>query len=156
MARLSFKDVGIQGFGNNNSIQSTVAPKPIGIKTPLELDKDQSINIFKMHYNTLDQLSDNLRNLILTNHGERLGMYDLGANLRPLLTDYSNKDNFDKEAMRRIKTTVAKYMPFVNLLGYESKVDRQDNTYTGIIIMLIAFQVANYPEQLIEVTLFIT
>jgi len=156
MARLSFKDVGTQGFGNNNNIQTTVAPKPIGIKTPIELDKTQSINIFKMHYNTLDQINDNLRNLILTNHGERLGMYDLGGNLRPLLTDYSNKDNFDKEAMKRIKATVAKYMPFVNLLGYESRVDRQDNTYTGVIIMLIAYQIANYPEQLIEVTLFIT
>lgn len=156
MARLSFKDVGIQGFGNTTNIQSTVPLKPIGIKTPLELDETQSINIFKMHYTSLDQLSDNLRNLILTNHGERLGMYDLGANLRPLLTDFSNKDNFDKEAMRRIKATAAKYMPFVTLLGYESKVDRTDNTYTGILNMLIAYKVPNYPEQLIEVTLFIT
>jgi phage baseplate assembly protein W len=155
MARLSFKDVGIQNTVEN-TITSTIAPKPIGIKTPLELDEDQSINIFKMHYAITDQMADNLRNLILTNHGERLAMYDFGANLRPLLTDFSNKDNFDQEAMKRIKGAAAKYMPFVNLLGYESKVDRRENVYTGIINILVAFQVASFPEQLIEVTLFIT
>lgn len=156
MARLSFKDVGIQDVSNRNIIANTTAPKPIGIKTPIELDEDQSINIFKMHYAIPDQIADNLRNLILSNHGERLALYDFGANLRPLLTDFSNKDGFDQEAMARIKTTTAKYMPFVNLLGYESKVDRTDNVYTGIIKLLIAFQVATFPEQLIEVTLFIT
>lgn len=156
MARLSFKDVGIQGFGVQNNVISNTSLKPIGIKTPLELDESQSINIFKMHYNNLDQISDNLRNLVLTNHGERLGLYDFGANIRPLLTDYSNKDNFDREAMKRIKTTCAKYMPFVNLLGYESRADRRENTYTGIIYILLAFQAFSYPEQLLEVTLFIT
>lgn len=155
MARLSFKDVGIQNTVQN-AVISTIAPKPIGIKTPLELDEDQSINIFKMHYSLSDQFADNLRNLILTNHGERLAMYDFGANLRPLLTDFSNKDNFDQEAMKRIKSAAAKYMPFVNLLGYESKVDRRENVYTGIVNILVAFQVATFPEQLVEVTLFIT
>ncbi len=155
MARLSFKDVGIQNTVENR-ITSTIAPKPIGIKTPLELDEEQSINIFKMHYSLPDQMADNLRNLILTNHGERLALYDFGANLRPLLTDFSNKDNFDQEAMKRIKSATAKYMPFVNLLGYESKVDRRENVYTGIVNILVAFQVATFPEQLIEVTLFIT
>lgn len=156
MARLSFKDVGIQGFGRQNNVVSSTPLKPIGIKTPIELDESQSVNIFKMHYNNLDQISDNLRNLVLTNHGERLAMYDFGANLRPLLTDFSNKENFDREAMKRIKTTCAKYMPFVNLLGYESKTERRENVYTGIVYILLAYQVSSYPEQLLEVTLFIT
>lgn len=156
MARLSFKDVGIQGFGRQNNVVSSTPLKPIGIKTPIELDESQSVNIFKMHYNNLDQISDNLRNLVLTNHGERLAMYDFGANLRPLLTDFSNKENFDREAMKRIKTTCAKYMPFLNLLGYESKTERRENVYTGIVYILLAYQVSSYPEQLLEVTLFIT
>jgi len=155
MARLSFKDVGTQNSVANN-IATTAAPIPYGIKTPLELDEGNSVSIFKMHYSLLDQISDNLRNIILTNHGERLAMYDFGANLRPLLTDFSNKDNFDQEAMRRIKSTVGKYMPFVNLLGYESKVERTQNVYTGIIYIIIAYKVSTFPEQLLEVSLFIT
>jgi phage baseplate assembly protein W len=155
MARLSFKDVGIQNSAANR-IATTVAPTPFGIKTPLELDEGNSVSIFKMNYTLLEQMSDNLRNIILTNHGERLAMYDFGANLRPLLTDFSNKDNFDQEAMSRIKTTVGKYMPFVNLLGYESKIERTQNVYTGIVYVIIAYKVSTFPEQLLEISLFIT
>jgi hypothetical protein len=155
MARLSFKDVGIQN-SIERSIVASVAPTPFGIKTPLELDEGNSVSIFKMNYSLLEQMSDNLRNIILTNHGERLAMYDFGANLRPLLTDFSNKDNFDQEAMRRIKTTVGKYMPFVNLLGYESKVERTQNVYTGVIYIILAYKVSTFPEQLLEISLFIT
>jgi len=154
MARLSFKDVGIQN-SIERSIVASVAPTPFGIKTPLELDEGNSVSIFKMNYSLLEQMSDNLRNIILTNHGERLAMYDFGANLRPLLTDYSNKDNFDQEAMRRIKTTVGKFMPFVNLLGYESKVEKTQNVYTGIIYIILAYKVSTFPEQLLEISLFI-
>jgi phage baseplate assembly protein W len=155
MARLSFKDVGIQN-SIERSIVASVAPTPFGIKTPLELDEGNSVSIFKMNYSLLEQMSDNLRNIILTNHGERLAMYDFGANLRPLLTDFSNKDNFDQEAMRRIKATVGKYMPFVNLLGYESKVERTQNVYTGVIYIILAYKVSTFPEQLLEISLFIT
>lgn len=110
-----------------------------------------------MHYNLADQITDNLRNLILTNHGERLAFYDFGANLRPLLTDFSNKDSFDSEAMTRIKKAVTKFMPFVELIGYESKIDRLENVYTGLIKILIIYksQLANIGETGLEVTLFI-
>jgi phage baseplate assembly protein W len=56
----------------------------------------------------------------MTNHGERLGLYDFGANLRELSFE-SGQDDFDSQAVIRIKTTVNKYMPFVNLSTFESK-----------------------------------
>ena len=65
MARLSFKDVGIQN-SIERSIVASVAPTPFGIKTPLELDEGNSVSIFKMNYSLLEQMSDNLRNIILT------------------------------------------------------------------------------------------
>jgi phage baseplate assembly protein W len=158
MARISFKDVGTQGLGNE--VQNvTEAPRiPIGIKTPLELDESDSDAIFKMHFNLADQITDNLRNLILTNNGERLGFPDFGANLRPLLTEFPNKDSFDSSAMSRIKKAVSKYMSFVNLMAYESKFDRYENTSTGIYKLLIVYAVPtiNIPETAMEVTLFIT
>lgn len=158
MARISFKDVGIQGL--DNEIQSVdEKPRiPIGIKTPLELDQSDSDAIFKMHFNLADQVSDNLRNLILTNNGERLAFPDFGANLRPLLTEFPNKDSFDATAMQRIKKSVAKYMSYVNLVAYESKFDRYENVYTGIYRLLIVYAVPNLniPETPLEVTLYIT
>lgn len=154
MAALSFKDVGTQ-FGDE-VIQTTPISNPIGFKTPLELDTEGN-SIFKMHYRLSDQITDNLRNLILTNRGERLGLYNFGANIRPLLTEFANKEAFDQEAMRRIKTTVAAYMPFVELIGYESKADRTQNISTGIIKLLIAYRVpqANLGETLMEVDMYV-
>lgn len=155
MAIISFKDVGV--LSNQNSPGPTRGDNqlPIGFKTPLETDDGSSV--FKMHYNLADQITDNLRNLILTNHGERLAFYDFGANIRPLLTDFSNKDSFDSEAMTRIKKAVSKFMPFVELIGYESKIDRLENVYTGLIKILIIYksQLANIGETGLEVTLFI-
>jgi phage baseplate assembly protein W len=154
MAALSFKDVGVQ-FGAE-TVQTTATSFPIGFKTPLELDTENN-SIFKMHYSLADQITDNLRNLILTNRGERLGLYDFGGNIRPLLTEFGNKEAFDQEAMKRIKATVSIYMPFVELIGYESKADRRENVSTGIIKLLIAYRVpqANLGETLMEVDMYI-
>ena len=158
MARISFKDVGIQGLDNEIQPVDEKPRIPIGIKTPLELDESDSDAIFKMHFSLTEQISDNLRNLILTNHGERLGFPDFGANLRPLLTEFPNKDSFDAAAMQRIKKSVAKYMSYVNLVAYESKFDRYENVYTGIYKLLIVYAVPNLniPETALEVTLYIT
>jgi hypothetical protein len=47
-------------------------------------------------------------------------------------------------------------MPFVNLLGYESKIERTQNVYTGIVYVIIAYKISTFPEQLLEISLFIT
>jgi phage baseplate assembly protein W len=153
MATISFKNVGIKKFETENDlIQKSL--KPIGIKTPVEYGK-QGEGLFLMHYDLRNQIHDNLRNLILTNHGERLGIYDLGANLRPLLTDFSNKDDFDGEAMIRINTAVSKYMPFVSLVGFESTPEYEDNRFVGKISIIIIYSIPdlNVSERRLNVIL---
>ena len=125
MVLRSFKDVGIKGFEPNQ--RSVDIPQiPFGIKTPLEIDTTGK-SLFKMHFNFAEQMDDNLRNLIQTNFGDRLGFYNFGANLRPLLTEYTNKEDFDAEAMLRINTAISKWMPFVTPLGFDSKNDLEEN-----------------------------
>lgn len=152
---ISFKDVGIKGFSNSNA-RRNIAQIPIGIKTPLEIDTEGK-SLFKMHFDLANQMDDNLRNLILTNHGERLGLYTFGANLKPLLTDFSNKEDFDTEAMLRINTAVSIYLPFVNLIGFESKVDYENNQYTGKVKINVMYAVptANLNQRMCEVELFV-
>ena len=75
MAELSFKSVGETPSVSQNA-QNRVEPNPIGLVSPMRLSKTQK-DIFEMHYDVQDQIEDNLRNLILTNHGELLGMQDL-------------------------------------------------------------------------------
>lgn len=121
---ISFKNVGktvIQKQEQSDAvIQQTV---PFGFLTPLRLGSDND-GIFSMSTSLEEQISDNLRNLLQTNHGERLGLPGLGANLRPLALEYTNSDNFDAQAVERIKTAVSKWMPYVDLQTFASNVTR--------------------------------
>lgn len=116
MATIDFKSVGEKS--SSKKFASVENTQPIGIKTPLRYGT-QNDGIFAMHYNASDQIQDNLKNLLLTNHGERLGLYDFGANLRELSLEHG-RDAFDTEAVTRIKAAVDKYMPFINLRTFES------------------------------------
>lgn len=95
---------------------------PIGIKTPLELGSSNNETLFKMHYDIVDQLNDNLKNLILTQKGERLGFPDFGTNLQ---TIYSNtlltEDEISNILVSEISSTVSKYLPSLRLDNFYSE-----------------------------------
>ena len=156
MAQITFKGVGLNGFKQEDVLQRNKSELPIGIKTPVELDYTND-GLFKMHTSIKDQVADNLRNLILTNWGERLGNYFFGANLRPLLADFSHKDTFDQEAMIRINTAISKWMPFITPIAYESYVDRENNTYTGIVRLTLVYSATSLgiTNSAMEVTLYV-
>ena len=118
--------------------QNTDTPKklPIGIRTPIQVSRGSGI--FEMHTDIARQISDNLRNLILTNHGERLGFYDFGANLGPLVFDLGT-DEADTMAIDRIRDSVGKYMPFVSLQNFQVFIDRQDNQNVGKVGIQITY-----------------
>lgn len=152
---VSFKNVGVREYGiisNNTQVSRSVVP--IGIKTPITFGKKDD-GLFTMNYTLQDQIQDNLRNLILTNHGERLAMYYYGANLKPLATEYSRITNFDEEAMLRINTAVAKYMPFVELENFRSESLLEQNRHVANIKIYIQYSVprANIPTRTLEVTI---
>lgn len=132
----------------------TKSPTPIGIKTPLRLGTD---HIFEVTYSLADQVHDNLRNLILTNWGERLGLYDFGANLRPLTTEFVSQTDFDSQAIERISKAVNRWMPYVVLDTFESSVDRTSNTHTAIITITVVYSVPslNVSTRGLAVTLYV-
>lgn len=118
-------DVVLQDFASSGESEQQLAereshfvrrPRPVGIKTPMASGFDEGL--FAMHKDFSAQIADNLRNLIQTNHGERLGFFDFGANLQPILMDKGA--NFEEQAMRRISAAISKYMPFVKLQGFAS------------------------------------
>jgi phage baseplate assembly protein W len=156
MSAISFKDVGIKGFKQQDVLNRNKTIQPIGIKTPVEPDPSEN-GIFLMNTDIKAQVADNLRNLILTNWGERLGNYFLGANLRPLLVDFSSKDDFDQEAMVRINTAISRWMPFVTPVAFESVVDNVNNVYTGIVKLTLIYSVTSLGinNAKLEVTLFV-
>jgi len=152
---INFKSVGVTGQKTLDSIQLP-SVTPIGIKTPLKLGKRHGI--FEMYTNLADTLHDNLRNLILTNWGERVGQYYFGANLRPLTTEYANQEEFDSEAVVRIKSAVNLWMPFVNLIDYTSEYERNERKQsTAIIKVQISYNIStiNIPERKLRVNLYV-
>lgn len=148
-----FKSVGIR-------TTSTAQPdpfenRPIGIKTPMKLGQG-SEGIFAMHYSIANQIRDNLRNLILTNHGERLGLYDFGANLQELTLELTS-EVFDQELLIRINTAVSKYMPFIALDRLERTIDNLDNANVAKIGLEILYSVPslNITNQTVKATFYI-
>ncbi len=156
MAKISFKDVGVRAdVARSNVLRRINSDIPIGIKTPLELVGGQTL--FAVHTDIGEQIRDNLRNLLLTNHGERLVFSNFGANLRPLLTEFSNKEDFDSEAMVRINTAITTFMPFITPLAFESTPNFKDNQFTGKIQLVVVYAVPalQIAEDILEVDLFI-
>jgi len=119
---------------------------PIGIMTPMRhsLHGNQQ-SIFAMHYDITNQVSDNLRNLIQTNHGDRLGRPQFGANLRPLSLEILGQQKFESEAMTRISSAVSKYLPFVNLKTMSLKRVRpgSEGETNPVVVIRIEYDVKN-------------
>ena len=135
----SFKSVGqMQNDFVDQAVQ-VVKKNPIGIKTPISFG-GTSGQMFSMNYNIGDQIKDNLKNLLLTNSGERLMLTDFGANLRPLAFELSN-DDVAAEAIRRISSAVSKYMPFVSLDTFESRTESSENGSTVGIVVRVGYSV---------------
>jgi phage baseplate assembly protein W len=112
--KINFKHVGIKRDNRRFDINIEPPSIPVGIKTPLEKGSGKS-GLFTMHFQPAEQIHDNLRNLIVTNHGERLGRFSFGANLKSLTFDLSSMGDFEDRAAENIKDAVQKYMPFVEL-----------------------------------------
>lgn len=140
MATYNFKSV---GKTQEQTLAETIVrtPIPYGIKTPLQIGT--SDGILAMNYSLADQFADNLRNLLLTNWGERLGLYQFGANLKPLVTEFVSQEDFDTEAIERIKAAVDKWMPFIDLEDFSSTVNRSEtrDAYLSAININITYNI---------------
>ena len=112
-----FRSVGNLEEEFENRVDSLPAPKrPIGIMTPLRL-AEKNNSVFEMHDELIMSIRDNLKNLIMTNHGERLMIPNYGANLRDLLFEFGTSDG-DAKVMQQIAAAVRRHMPFVELKGF--------------------------------------
>lgn len=154
MASYSFKSVGkTQDQVAKEKI--TLSPVPFGIKTPLCIGSAEGI--LEMNYNLGEQFADNLRNLLLTNWGERVGLYQFGGNLKSLTAEYEAQDNFDSQAIERIKAAVDKWMPFIDLEDFTSVIDRVENTYTAIIKINITYNIPalNIKRKGLQIVLYV-
>jgi len=149
----SFKSVGIKSDDPKQPDPSTSLP--IGIRTPMRLGQG-SDGIFQMHYILADQIRDNFRNLLLTNHGERVAISNFGANLGPLTMELGS-DVFDNEMLLRINTAVSRFMPYIKLDRMERDIENMDNEVVAKIRVKIYYSVPSLRifNQAVEISFFI-
>lgn len=81
---------------------------PINLKVPL---RRSPRGAFATNDSTLEAVADDLKCLILTNHGERVIHYDFGANLRALI--FEQGIDVKQQIADAITSAVEKWMPFV-------------------------------------------
>lgn len=137
MAAVDFNSVGDRA--SSKKLQPVPNTVPIGIKTPLRFGVG-SDGLFAMNFNIADQVQDNLRNLLLTNHGERLGLFDFGADLNELSME-RGQDEFDAEAITRIRTAINAYMPFVIPRTLESQQVAGASGIVGLVNITMTYDV---------------
>ena len=150
---VSFKSSG-QNIDEVDSAASAVRASnfesPIWIKTPLELG---SADLFATHKNMADTIADNLRNLVLTNKGERIGNPAFGTNLRRTQFNVANKEEAEQKMMQDIQAAVSRFMPFVNLQEFttsqlpSSMVRGSDPTAGypgGVLLIRISYTIPSF------------
>lgn len=135
----SFKSAGQTQNDVDAQNQATIVQNPIGILTPVSFSSSNGA-LFNMSFDVKQQIKDNLKNLILTNKGERLMMTDLGSDLRRLATEYTNEDIVNS-AILSISSTVSKYMPFVELENFETRNESSANGNSIGVVVRVTYSV---------------
>lgn len=159
MASFNFKSSGNKLGDREITPKITKKDRDIGIKTPLS--NYQGRQLFDMHTEPVSQVKDNLKNLILTNAGERLGLYDFGADLSALLFDLGSNQGIETEFIERINVAVQKYLPGIEIDEVtQIEVDKNEkrsanNKGLALVRIRIRFSIprARISNQAIEVTL---
>ena len=151
----SFKSVGKTGLDVFQEPGRQPANEvPIGLKTPLQFN-DETAGLFVMHKDPFRQVSDNLKNLILTNEGERVMQPQLGANILPLAWELTNSD-VDAAIMARITEVVKRYMPFVNLVDFQPfNIKQDDPNVTAKLGFTLTFSVPSLSDDVKAIEIFL-
>ena len=95
----------------------------IGVTLPLKVGKN---GFFKQSDTLLEQTKSNLKNLLLTVKGERVGNPEFGSNIFNLLFENFTTD-FAKRLEDEIRLSVANWLPHVLLNGVIIDARQSDN-----------------------------
>lgn len=95
----------------------------IGVDLPLAADDN---TFFKLNYTTLEQAKANLKNLILTEKGERYMLPEFGCNLRHSVF---NQNNIVVDEVRdSIEQAITDWLPYIKVESLDISID-EDNEH---------------------------
>ena len=94
----------------------------IGLSFPLKQDK---FNDFAMTKTSIQQASHNLKNLLLTVPGERVGQPEFGSRLRALCFEQID-DELPGKLEEEVKQAVSIWLPYINIQEVNTLTEEQD------------------------------
>ena len=94
----------------------------IGLSFPLRRDK---FNDFAMTKNSLEQARHNLKNLLLTAPGERVGQPEFGSRLRELCFEQID-DTLPELIEEEIRKAVSVWLPYINIIEIATLTEEGD------------------------------
>ena len=102
----------------------------VGLSFPLRADTNNS---FAMTKNSIQQSRHNLRNLLLTYPGERVGNLEFGCRLREVCFEQQD-ENLPKKIQTAIADAVTKFLPYINLVDISTQSDTNQSEKVYVTI----------------------
>ena len=119
----------------------------IGLSFPLRRNNNRD---FAMTKNSLEQSQHNLKNLLLTYPGERVGQPEFGCKLRELVFEHIDEEELPVRIEDEIKDSVSKWLPYINIISVETLTQDDDKSK---IYVKIKYSTSINPETENEIEL---
>tara|TARA_B100001564_G_C20470977_1_gene592611 strand:+ start:231 stop:641 length:411 start_codon:yes stop_codon:yes gene_type:complete len=100
----------------------------IGVGLPLNHNKDGFFNRTKT---SLEQTKSNIKNLLLTRKGERLGNPNFGSDLFAVLFEQEGGD-IESKVEEAIRSAMSEFLPFVVIDNIETKFSARNNNAINV------------------------
>jgi len=100
------------GYEKVYSMQEFTPDVAIGVKLPIVGKRG---NLFDLSYSTEEQVLSNLKNLLLTNRGERVMQPLFGTNIKKSLFN-QNTDQLKEEISIEISEAIGFWLPYVDII----------------------------------------
>jgi phage baseplate assembly protein W len=94
--------------------------KSVGVSLPFTIGNN---GFFAVTYTTKEQIKSDLKNLILTNRGERLMQPDFGCNLRQAIFEQIDNGGVIEFIKNEIETSIQRWLPFVTINSIDVNAD---------------------------------
>lgn len=120
----------------------------ISIGLDLPLRKNSVDGYFATTNTTVEAVKNNIKNLLLTNRGERVFQPLIGLNLRQFLFEQLTPEVIF-EIQNDIRDTMKLWLPFVNI---ENIIVNEDTTTPNTIQLKVDFSIQKVPNSLDSIT----
>jgi phage baseplate assembly protein W len=106
-----------------SSLEKDLDPNTyIGLSFPLRKDIH---NDFALTKNSLEQAQHNLKNLLLTHVGERVGQPEFGSRLREVCFEQIN-DDLPSKVEEIVRKAVSSWLPYINITEVNTLTEEGD------------------------------